>query len=618
MLKLAFETGKPTTMDKHHLLKQYFGYDEFRPGQEAVIDHVLSGRDGLVIMPTGGGKSLCFQLPALMFEGVTLVVSPLISLMKDQVDALNAAGVSAAFINSTLTPIQIAQTQQAVLARKIKILYVAPERFAVSSFGNFLSEIQVSLLAVDEAHCISEWGHDFRPDYRNLRSVRQQLKDVPVLALTATATEQVRRDIAQQLELSGGRIFISSFDRPNLSYSVWPKKKSFPKIVGLLRAYENESAIIYCSSRKNTESIAGQLQARGIAAMAYHAGLENSERHRVQELFIRSEIQVVVATIAFGMGIDKPDVRLVIHYDMPKTIEGYYQETGRAGRDGLPSRCVFFYTFGDRQKQMFLINQLDDANERRKAIEKLNWVNKYGKHNQCRRKFLLEYFGEGYAKANCGACDVCEPELRVAEAVEIKTGRRTVKNSDPILFEKLRRLRKEIADSKNVPAFVIFGDQTLLELSARRPQSLEEMSGIFGIGEKKLAELGNKFLTVIQEHVPEPELLKEPRPSTVDETLRLWNEGLTIDEIAEARERVRSTIISHLEQAVQDGEKIDLTRESYSLERLEIIRVAFKQKGFEKLGPIKGLLGDDYDWDELRFARLLLQAEAVRMGEKVA
>ncbi|MFH1046726.1 MAG: ATP-dependent DNA helicase RecQ, partial [Patescibacteria group bacterium] len=403
-------------MNKSELLKKYFGYDAFRLGQETIIEHVLAGKDGLVIMPTGGGKSLCFQLPALMLDGVTLVVSPLISLMKDQVDALNAAGVPAALINSSINANQIIQTQREVLAGRIKILYVAPERFAVPSFASFLRQIKVSLIAVDEAHCISEWGHDFRPDYRNLRAVRQQFKDVPVLALTATATEQVRRDIVQQLNLAGGRIFISSFDRPNLSYSVWPKKKSFPKIVGLLQAYRNESTIIYCSSRKNTEKIASQLRERGILARAYHAGLETSERHEVQELFIRSEIQVVVATIAFGMGIDKPDVRLVIHYDLPKSVEGYYQETGRAGRDSLPSRCVLFFSYGDRQKHLFLINQSGDYDERRKAVAKLDQVIQFCQTAGCRRNFLLNYFGQNYGRDNCGGCDVCEPELRVDEA----------------------------------------------------------------------------------------------------------------------------------------------------------------------------------------------------------
>jgi len=590
-------------------LKKYFGYEEFRPGQEEIIQHVLAGKDALVIMPTGGGKSLCFQLPALQLDGVTLVVSPLISLMKDQVDTLNAAGVPAAFINSTLQPAQIADIQSEALAGRLKIIYVAPERFAVQSFMNFLNQLSVSLIAVDEAHCISEWGHDFRPSYRNLHALRQRFSDVPVMALTATATEQVRVDIAKQLGLAGGRIFISSFDRPNLSYSIWPKKKSFPKMVGLLKAYENESAIIYCSSRKNTEKLALQFRERGISARAYHAGLETSERHEVQDQFTRDEIQVVVATVAFGMGIDKPDVRLVMHYDLPKTVESYYQETGRAGRDGLPSRCVLFYTYGDRQKQMFLINQMSDADERQKAVTKLDWVVRFCQSPSCRRQFLLGYFAERYGKENCGGCDVCEPDLGVEQAIEVKGKTGVIKNSDPVLFEKLRRLRKELADERDVPAFVIFGDRTLYELAALQPRTLADMSGVFGVGVKKLEDFGEAFLSVVQAHEPEPEALKEPKPSTLALTQDLLSERLSVEEIAERRELKPTTIVSHFEQLTDSGEKLDLSHIDFDCVRLKEIRQAFSQTDGIKLGPVRGILGEDYSWDELRLARLLLKLE---------
>ncbi|MEA3249651.1 MAG: RecQ family ATP-dependent DNA helicase [Patescibacteria group bacterium] len=595
-------------------LKEYFGYEEFRPGQEEIIRHVLDGKDALVIMPTGGGKSLCFQLPALMLDGVTLVVSPLISLMKDQVDALNSAGVPAAFINSTLRPNQIADVQSEALAGRLKIIYVAPERFAVPSFADFLSELSVSLIAVDEAHCISEWGHDFRPNYRNLQSLRQRFKDVPVLALTATATDQVRRDIAEQLGLGGGRIFITSFDRPNLSYSVWPKKKSLPKLIGLLRGYENESVIVYCSSRKTTEKVAESLRDRGIAAKAYHAGLETAERHQVQEQFIRDEVQVVVATIAFGMGIDKPDVRLVVHHDSPKTIENYYQETGRAGRDGLPARCVLFYTYGDRHKQLFIINQSDDPEERRKAVAKLDLVIRFCSGGTCRRRFLLGYFGERYAKGNCGGCDICEPDLSVTQAVEEKTFRRVpAGKGDPVLFNKLRQLRKDLADERDVPAFVIFGDRTLHELADRQPKTLADMADIFGVGAKKLDDFGAAFLAVIQAHEPSPDSVKKPRLDTRLETKRLLEQGLDVGQIAERRGLTTGSVMSHLEDLAEGGDFPDVAHLQIEPKRLAKIGRAFKQTETDRLAPVRELLGEEYSYDELRMARLLLklQVEAI-------
>ncbi len=340
-------------------LKTHFGFDQFRPLQEEIIGCVMAQRDAFVLMPTGGGKSLCFQLPGLMLPGVTLVISPLIALMKDQVDALKANGIAAEFINSTLTRAEIDRIQTAALRGEIKILYAAPERLALPEFQSFLKKIKVSLVAIDESHCISEWGHDFRPDYRNLHLLRTRFPEVPVMALTATATQKVREDIIYQLSLDKAKTFISSFNRPNLSYAVLPKKDSYDQLVHLLREAQNESAIIYCFSRKDTEHLAADLRQEGFEALAYHAGLESEARRTNQEKFIRDEAQIIVATIAFGMGIDKPDVRLVIHYHLPKSIEGYYQETGRAGRDGLPSRCVLFFSYADSIKQQYFIRQID-------------------------------------------------------------------------------------------------------------------------------------------------------------------------------------------------------------------------------------------------------------------
>ena len=339
------------------LLKRYFGYDTFRPLQEEIIGSVMQKRDALVIMPTGGGKSLCYQLPALRLDGITLVVSPLISLMKDQVDALKANGIAAELVNSTLTYAEIGRVQAQAQRGDLKILYLAPERLALPDFRGFLKALDVSLVAVDEAHCISEWGHDFRPDYRTLGDLRRSMATVPFIALTATATERVRHDIVSQLGLKEPQQFIASFDRPNLRYEVRPKRRAYEQLVQLLRERSGESAIIYCFSRKDTEELADKLRDEGFKALPYHAGMDGETRGRNQEGFIRDEADIIVATIAFGMGIDKPDVRLVVHQELPKSLEAYYQQTGRAGRDGLPSDCALFYSYGDKIKQDFFINQ---------------------------------------------------------------------------------------------------------------------------------------------------------------------------------------------------------------------------------------------------------------------
>ena len=313
-----------------------------------------------MLMPTGGGKSLCYQLPALVFDGLTLVISPLIALMKDQVDALNANGIAARFINSSLPATEIERVQAQVLRREVKILYAAPERLALPGFRHFLHNLDLDLIAIDEAHCISEWGHEFRPDYRNLKLLREEFPAVPVIALTATATEQVRRDIIGQLGLQRGQVFLSSFNRSNLSYSVQPKSDSWRLLLTLLRKRPNQSTIIYCFSRRETEELAEDLNQQGLPARPYHAGLDGETRRRTQEDFIRDRVPIIVATIAFGMGIDKPDIRLVVHYSLPRSLEGYYQETGRAGRDGTPSDCVLFFTYADKAKQDYFINQIED------------------------------------------------------------------------------------------------------------------------------------------------------------------------------------------------------------------------------------------------------------------
>ncbi len=393
------------------ILKSRFGHDRFLPLQEDVVRNVLAGRDSLVLMPTGSGKSLCYQLPAVARKGVTLVVSPLIALMKDQVDALKERGIAADFINSTMSYTEIHRVQMEAYQGKLDILYAAPERIALPRFRDFLHALgrkrELSLIAIDEAHCISEWGHDFRPDYRNLQALRADFPKVPLIALTATATERVRQDIVDQLKIPEAAQFVASFNRPNLTYRVLPKRRSFDVLAGLLRRAQGGSAIVYCFSRQGTEDLASRLSGQRLAALPYHAGLEDDVRRETQERFLRGDAPIIVATIAFGMGVDKPDVRLVVHYDLPKSVEGYYQETGRAGRDGNPSECVLFYSYRDKINQQYFIDQIEDDAQRQNAEEKLARMVAYGDAASCRREFLLGYFGEEWVEDECGGCDAC-------------------------------------------------------------------------------------------------------------------------------------------------------------------------------------------------------------------
>lgn len=393
--------------DLRQTLKQHFGYDEFRPMQLEVINKVLEGKDALTVMPTGGGKSLCYQIPALKLPGLTLVISPLISLMKDQVDALKARGIPAEYMNSSLTPTESLRIELGLINGNIKLLYVAPERLNSETFMRLMMTSQISLIAVDEAHCISEWGHDFRPSYRGLITLREKFPSAPMIALTATATERVKKDIISQLGLKHPEIFISSFDRKNLKLKVYRKNNSFETIRKILESRPGESAIVYCYSRKEVENISEKLNYHGINALPYHAGLTTEERKKNQELFINNEADVIVATVAFGMGIDKPDVRIVIHQTFPKTLEGYYQEIGRAGRDGKPSECILFYSYGDKHKHDFFIDKLEEPESKERESMKMEQVMKYCETRLCRRKFLLGYFGEDFERDNCGGCDVC-------------------------------------------------------------------------------------------------------------------------------------------------------------------------------------------------------------------
>ncbi|MGZ3509897.1 MAG: DNA helicase RecQ [Vulcanimicrobiaceae bacterium] len=397
----------PQTAALDDALKHYFGYDSFRPLQREIAEATLAGEDVLALLPTGGGKSLCYQLPALLQPGLTLVVSPLIALMKDQVDALTANGIPATFLNSSIDAQTAARRIDALDRGEYRLLYVAPERIVLGGFRAQLDRWNLQRIAVDEAHCVSEWGHDFRPEYRRIAELRARHPEVPILALTATATDRVRDDIVRHLALREPRRFAASFNRPNLRYNVFEKRDAFKQLFAWTGARANESGIVYVQSRNTAEDLAARLSAAGIAARPYHAALGAQERARNQELFIRDEIRVICATIAFGMGIDKPNVRYVVHYDMPKNLEGYYQETGRAGRDGLASDCALFFTGGDAAKQRHFIRQIEDEREREQAELRLRQMLDFAATAYCRRAHLLGYFGERVEFDACGNCDNC-------------------------------------------------------------------------------------------------------------------------------------------------------------------------------------------------------------------
>ncbi|HEX2874479.1 MAG TPA: ATP-dependent DNA helicase RecQ [Polyangiaceae bacterium] len=493
------------------VLKDVFGYDSFRPGQREIIDAVLSGQDCVGVMPTGSGKSLTYQVPAIALGRFALVVSPLIALMKDQVDALTEAGVSATFLNSTLSFDERRERLAAIAAGKHRLVYAAPEGLE-ASVGRLLAEVKPSLIAIDEAHCISEWGHDFRPAYRNLSSLKRRFGNVPMLALTATATPQVMRDIVQQLGMRAPKMFRGSFFRKNLRLASFVKGESLGRttreaIASLVQARQGESGIVYCLSRKSTEETADYLKEQGCKATCYHAGLAPEQRAKAQDAFRNDDVDVVVATIAFGMGIDKSNVRYVIHRDLPKSIEGYYQEIGRAGRDGAPSDCILFYSWSE----VVAYDRFADGTEDDAAAERLRSqareMFRFAEASRCRHQLLAEYFGETLQK--CGeSCDVCRGKVTLPPKLrKSRRGSDTPRapsaavlgaSIDGELLTLLKSLRLHLARENGVPAYLIFNDATLLEMAARKPRTEADLLQVPGVGPAKLAKYGAAFLKMFK------------------------------------------------------------------------------------------------------------------------
>ena len=707
-------------------LKRYFGFDTFKGDQEAIVRNVLDGNNTFVLMPTGGGKSLCYQLPSLIMEGTAIVISPLIALMKNQVDVVNGMSENeglAHYLNSSLNKAAIDQVKADILEGKTKLLYVAPESLNKEDNVEFLRNVKISFYAIDEAHCISEWGHDFRPEYRNIRPTIQRIGEAPIIALTATATDKVRTDIKKNLGINDAVEFKSSFNRPNLYYEVRQKTNDIDKqIIKFVKQNAGKSGIIYCLSRKKVEELSEILCANDIKASPYHAGLDSATRSQTQDDFLMEEIDVIVATIAFGMGIDKPDVRFVIHYDIPKSLEGYYQETGRAGRDGGEGKCITFYAHKDLEKLKKFMEGKPVA-EQDIGRQLLQETAAYAESSVCRRKMLLHYFGEEYDKDNCGCCDNClHPQKKIEgkEALEIvletiiavkenfrseyiidlivgnKTeditshhhdkleefgagewmsqriwtpvirqaliagyikkdienygllkvtaaGHKFLKRPksfmivedkefsddnydgeeegggsalDPMLYAMLKELRKDVAKKKNVPAYVIFQDVSLEQMSTVYPITLEELQNIQGVGVGKAKRYGAEFCELIKKYCEENEIERpeEIRVRTVAKKSMLKvkiiqsiDRQMPLDDIADAQGIEFDELLDEIEAIVYSGTKINIDyfiEEVIDDDHIDDIYEYFQESDTDAMKVAKKELGPEYPEDEIRLMRI--------------
>lgn len=698
------------------VLKKVFGYDSFRLEQEAVINRTLEGKDSLVIMPTGGGKSLCFQIPALVLDGMAIVISPLIALMQDQVNALKSNGITAASLNSTLSAQEENDLLNKIRNQEIKILYVSPERAVGDQFISFVQQVKLSLLAIDEAHCVSIWGNDFRKEYTQINKLVYTFPDIPHIALTATADKATQVDISKQLELRDAETFLSSFRRSNIQIQVLPANKKYEIIKKHLETHPNEIGIIYCLSRKNTEELADKLRFDGYKAQEYHAGIPAEKRARVQDAFIKDEVQVMCATIAFGMGIDKSNVRWVIHHNLPKNVESYYQEIGRAGRDGLPSEALLFFSYADVITLRSFIDKSGASGDFKEVQHaKIDRMVEFCQATSCRTNMVLSYFGE-HTTEPCGTCDLCKnppkyfdgtviaqkafsackrmnEDVNVTLLVDVLRGSqrqeilqkgydkiktfgvgadinaynwsqfiiqlinqgffeidytdghklKTTKLADDVLFEgqkvklttpavfegnktkekepkvskkqlvdlglldELKRVRKDLADSQNVPAYVIFSDKTLQEMCDEKPITGYDLSLISGVGQFKLDTYGDYFIQAIQDYIAKSET-KTTKGKTYVETLDLWKAGKTLEEISKARNLSDTTIFSHLAYLYEKGEKIDVFK-LINQEEIDLIEKTSKEVEFDGVSvkPIFEFLKEEISYGKIRLALAILK-----------
>ncbi|MBK7379741.1 MAG: DNA helicase RecQ [Ignavibacteriales bacterium] len=715
-------------MDKaKQILKEIFGYDSFRSLQYEIIENILNKNDCLVVMPTGGGKSLCYQIPALLFDGLTIVISPLISLMKDQVEQLRQLGVEAALLNSSLSSDVYNFNYQNVANKKAKLLYLAPESLQKEEIIYLLKNISVDCITIDEAHCISEWGHDFRKDYRQLGNFKLTFPNAVCIGLTATATPRVQEDIMKNLNMKQPKKFIASFNRENLYLQVVPKRSPSKQVIDFLDQHKNQSGIIYCFSRKQVDNLYEELSELGYSTKPYHAGLSDEERNTNQDLFTKDEVQIIVATIAFGMGINKSNVRFVIHHDLPKNLESYYQEIGRSGRDGVRADCLLLFSYADISKINYFIDQKEDERERQSAKTHLEAMIKYSETEICRRNPLINYFGESYNESYCGMCDNCledESENQNVDATifaqkflsaikrtgevfglnyiadvllgietdrilsnnhhklsvfgigkelkkkqwqmlahqlirkgiilrdtefgslklspssnevlfnnqkvfalvkepEIKARKilRSEESYDAELFELLRKKRKEIADERGVPPYVVFADSVLIQMAKNYPQNEGDLLRISGVGIRKLENFGGTFLYLIKNYVQKNNLslknernhrraksilLNEPRYRTVGKE---FQDGKSIEELADGYNVQEQTIVNHIARFVAEGNKVNtdglFSRISVEPAKQKIIFEDFEENGTLSLKNIFEKFNGEISYNELHLLRLV-------------